>query len=585
MSFKTWIVQKLFGVTDASTSGTRDLEKQVVKRLGLRLGDVSSKDFEPPEFELSPVTDAYNTDGYVRQGIDKYIDQMFKEGSSFVGKNENTVEYIKLRLSYMAECTQTPLEQFLVDIAEDVVKYSNCIIAKARMKEQAQLPPSVTVQGLMGQEPIVGYFCLNPTTLKVKRDKNGTVQGWQQEVDGADKPVKLKKEDVVHIYYKREKGNAFGTPFMLPVLDDVRALRQAEENILKAMYRNIHPFFHAKVGSDDEPCTEDELEEFQAQVEGMQVDGGIATSHRVEIKALASDQVLNAEPYLKYFEARVFSGMGIPAIMFGRGDTANRSTGDNMTSEMADRIKAIQKTIEMFFNEFIIKELLMEGGFDPILNPDDKVELRFNENDIDMKIKTETHAVYLYEHNAITEDEMRLALGRDPITDRGLMYVNLITIATANATAEAKAANSSTGTAGTKETNNKQKPTNQHGTKTSPKKTTNSDDTVSILLDNTASIRYSINNIVRKNRDSFIKDNIKDELFTTIIKEFSDVAKMFNNDRYIENTYKQNIERCLYVLDDVESLDRVHEMLNIVVDLFEDSLKNIIMEGGSLLDY
>jgi hypothetical protein len=110
--------------------------------------------------------------------------------------------------------------------------------------------------------------------------------------------------------------------------------------------------------------------------------------------------------------------MGVPAIMFGRGDTANRSTGDNMTSEMSDRIKAIQCTIECNINDFMIKELLMEGGFDPILNPDDAVMFKFKENDIDTMIKLENQAVFLFTSNAITEDEMRMKLNMEPITDR-----------------------------------------------------------------------------------------------------------------------------------------------------------------------
>ena len=148
-----------------------------------------------------------------------------------------------------------------------------------------------------------------------------------------------------------------------------------------------------------------------------------------------------------------------------------------MTSEMADRIRAIQRIIEVFVNEYIIKELLLEGGFDPVLNPEHVVEFRFNENELDSKVKRDTHYVYLYEHNAITEDEMRKELGRDPITDRALMYQTLITQANEahsasvrGGTASSSGSNSSDGT---KATNNKQKPTNQYGTKSSPKKVTN----------------------------------------------------------------------------------------------------------------
>lgn len=485
--FKVWAARTFFGefftdglpqrgqtIRDASTAG-RELTTGTVKRLGIRYGDITSKDFEEAEFDLAQIDDGYNTDSYIRQGVDKYVDQIFKEGFQFYGKDTVVVDYIRLRFSFMAEATGIPTEQLFTEIAEDVVKYGNCFLAKSRASDPASLPPTATVTGINGAQPIGGYFPINATTIQIKRDKNGVVQQYQQEVD--DTTVKFKAEDMIHIYYKREKGNAFGTPFLHPVLDDVRALRQAEENVLKMMYRNIYPFFHVMVGDDEEPGSEGEIREVKDQIEGMEVDGGLVTTNRVEIKPIASNQVINAQPYLQYLEERVFSGMGIPAILFGRGGTANRSTGDNMTSEMADRIRAIQRIIEVFVNEYIIKELLLEGGYDAVLNPEHVVEFRFNENELDSKVKRDTHFVYLYEHNAITEDEMRKELGRDPITDRALMYQTLITQAneahSASVKGSATGASGSSQSAGTKATNNKQKPTNQHGTKSSPKKVTN----------------------------------------------------------------------------------------------------------------
>ena len=153
-----------------------------------------------------------------------------------------------------------------------MVKYGNCFLAKSRVSDQASLPPTVTVTGIAGAQPIGGYFPINATTMQIKRDKNGVVQQYQQEVD--DTTVKFKAEDMIHIYYKREKGNAFGTPFLHPVLDDVRALRQAEENVLKMMYRNIYPFFHVMVGDDETPGGENEINEVKDQIDGMEVDGG-----------------------------------------------------------------------------------------------------------------------------------------------------------------------------------------------------------------------------------------------------------------------------------------------------------------------
>ena len=483
----------------------RELASEFVKRVTYK--ENNDTDFEDPDFDLEDIQNGYNTDSYIRQGVDKYVDQIFKEGYSFYGTDANAVEYLKLRLSYIAEASNTPTNQLLMDIAEDIVKYGNCMVVKARSNDPNALPQGTTVTGLYGKDPVVGYFCANPVTMKCKRDEFGTIIEWQQDNDGGTQT--FAPEDVVHFYYKREKGNAYGTSFLIPVLDDVRALRQAEENVLKMMYRNIYPFYHVAVGTEEQTGTTREVEELKAAIDGMDVEGGLVTTERVKITPIASDKVIDAEPYLRYMESRVFSGMGIPEIMFGRGNTANRSTGDNMTSEMADRIRAMCRVIEMFFNSFIIKELLMEGGYDPVLNPDQAVEFRFNDNDVDVMIKKQVHAIYKYEHNAITEDEMRDELGMDPIPDgdRAKLFVELITRETLRVQAElnTQVAKATTAQTGTAETNNKQK--NQGGKSSggSGNKKSSSQSKNSIEPQSIGLVKDSIDNM-ENSIDNYIKE-------------------------------------------------------------------------------
>ena len=517
----------------SSGGGTgRELASEFVKRITYKAN--SDTDFEDPDFSLEDIQNGYNTDSYIRQGVDKYVDQIFKEGYSFYGTDTNVVEYLKLRLSYIAEASNTPTNQLLMDIAEDIVKYGNCMVVKARNNDPNALPQGTTVTGLYGKDPVVGYFCANPVSMKCKRDDYGTIISWQQETDRGKQ--EFNPEDVVHFYYKREKGNAYGTSFLIPVLDDVRALRQAEENVLKMMYRNIYPFYHVAVGTEEQTGTTREVEELKAAIDGMDVEGGLVTTERVKITPIASDKVIDAEPYLKYMESRVFSGMGIPEIMFGRGNTANRSTGDNMTSEMADRIRAMCRVIEMFFNSFIIKELLMEGGYDPVLNPDQSVEFRFNDNDVDVMIKKQVHAIYKYEHNAITEDEMRDELGMDPIPDgdREKLFVELITRETLRVQAElntqvAKATATQTGTA---ETNNKQK--NQGGKSSggSGNKKSSSQSKNSIEPQSIGLIKDSIDNM-ENSIDNYIKECFDTNTQITQVKLIEKVIACNKEIRYI----------------------------------------------------
>jgi hypothetical protein len=582
--FKEW-----FGITEAPSGGAkgsvkRDPNQMIIKKVGLAMGgDQASRDFQPPEFDLTQITAAYDTEAYVRQAIDKYIELMFKAGWEFVGKNPTAVEYIKMRFALMAEATQIPVEELFIEIAEDLVKYSNAVVAKSRDQSAGALSKGlgITYQGIGGNPPIAGYFPLNVTSMQVKRDKFGTIKQWQQLPPGGDgggggnnKGVKFKPEDIVHFYYKREKGAAFGKPFLMPVLDDIRALRSAEENVLRLIYRNLYPFWHFQVGLPQEGLggTDPEIDATKREIEMMDLEGGLITSERVNIKAIASDKIIDANPYLKYFEQRVFTGLGVSELMMGRGNTANRSTGDNLTGEFVDRVKAFQKVMSIFVDEFMIKELLMEGGYDPVLNPDDAVHFMFNEVDYDSKIKAENHAIFQYEHNAITEDEMRLLLGRDPITDRSKMFMNLVTIPVAEATAQlkAQAGAGSTGSnggnqskskePGTPSANNKNKPTNQHGTKPSPKKTAAS--LQAELFD--GAITECFENL----RDSLVK----------LVERYYDGDKTTLSEipRYIERSKTEMSRFALHVSSDPRILTKV----NILHERILGTIQSIIEDIG-----
>ena len=582
--FKELLPQDASGSSGGSTG--RELASEILGRIVYK--DNSNTDFEDPTFDLSELQDAYNKDSYVRQGVDKYVDQIFKEGYQFYGTDINAVEYIKMRLAFIAEATQTPTSQFLMDIAEDVVKYANCMVVKARSNDPNCFPQGTNIQGLYGKDPVAGYFCANATVTKCKRDDYGKITEWQQETDKGKQT--FSPEDVVHFYYKREKGNAYGTSFLVPVIPDVKALRRAEENVLKMMYRNIYPFYHVSVGTEEVTGTSQEVDDLQESIGDMDVEAALVTTERVTIKPIASDKVIDASPYLKYMESRVFSGFGIPEIMFGRGNTANRSTGDNMTSEMADRIRAIQRILETFFNEFIIKELLMEGGYDPVLNPDQKVEFKFNDNDVDVEIKKQVHAIYKYEHSAITEDEMRDEIGMDPIqdSDREKMFVELITRETLRLQAELDTEVAKSSGTGTSETNNKEK--NQGGSgnkKSSSKKDSVNPMAIGLIKDSIDVLYDSIDDYINKCYNSkseilqsVIQKHIVDcynEIILIVSQDKTNTKRIENKLLKLTTDLTNDINKDLIGLD-IYNSENIIDLINVRIDIFRDLLVKYLVE-------
>ena len=490
-----------------------DPKQILARRIGFRSGDVTDTDFEEQEINFAEIMLAYDTDSYVRAGIDKYIDLMWKEGYVITGRNQDAVKYVKDRFAYMGETTQVPIDQFFYDITEDLIKYHNVMILKARMNNPLQLPPGYSIVGRAGLQPIVGYFTAPAATFQARRDQFGTVKQWKQSSRDESAEKTFRPEDVIHIYYRKEKDELWGKPFLVPVLEDVLSLREAEESVLRLIWRNIFPYYHVKVGTDEYPANEQDVTRVENTIQRMDREGGVVTTHNIEIKSVAADQVINGEPYLRYWEQRIFTGIGLPELYFGRGDTANRATADNMMGTVSDKITAYQRVQQIFIFDKIIKELLIEGGYDPILNDDDKVFFIFKNTDLDRQQKLENQAIMKYEKHAITEDEMREEIGRDPIEledqdKRDKMYVEVVQRRLAEIKAEYAETKQPDRAAG-----NRAQPANQHGKNPSAKRRTNSvspdgveaggganqiDEILPLVVEELYSAKESVLNISRK---------------------------------------------------------------------------------------
>ncbi|MBA4293910.1 hypothetical protein C0431_13185 [bacterium] len=440
----------------------RDPKANQVRRIGYQ--DVPNgggrDNFETPEADLSRIKEAFKRDSYMQQASLKYVELILKMGYDFWSEDQTALDYIKKRFEMIEIATDIPFDALLEQVAKDLVESGNVFMAKARAKGGIGLPPGISVTPMPpNKEPVAGYFPLPPESMSVARDKNGKILTWQQEIQGVGDPIALRPENVVHFPFNPSSGKVFGQSLFAPVIEDVLALRKAEENMILQSRRFAFPTIKYKVGQAKEErySTDEEIEEVKAELENADLEAIHVMPERHDIEGV-NIPMMDMQPGINYLENRVFSGVGLSAVDFGRGDTANRNTADAMTGIKSDRVKMFQHVIMTYFNKRIIEELLVEGGFDPYMNPDQRVELVFRETEIEQLIKRETHELYKYEHNAITFDELRSNLNLSPNVDEARLMHNFL----------GKGAEETS----TAETDNKQKPENQSGKRSGPKKST-----------------------------------------------------------------------------------------------------------------
>jgi len=435
------------------------------------LGPTQSRtSFQVAEYNLGEISKVMDIESYVRQAFNKHVELCLKEGYDISSRNEEATLYIKRRLREFAEVSGLTFDMVLRSILQNIVAYANSFVVKVRDFKRSSGMPVNRISG-PNLQPIAAYFPMDPTSMRVKRDFHGKILKYWQRVPGNPIMPQFIPEDIIHIYYDKKEGFAFGTPYVVPVLDDIRSLRRMEENVEMLINAHLFPLYHYTVGTETAPAEiyEDgttEVDVIKEQIERMPTEGSIVTPERHEITNLgAQGKAIEAEAYLKYFERRVIAGLGISDISLGRGDTANRATASTIDKSLTDRCKDFQSVVENFINEYMFKELLFEGGFMIDEKEDNFVKIKFREIDIDNMLKTQNHSVFKYEHHAITETEMREELAKDPVSDeqRALLYLDVVQKPTIELEGKVQAAAAIEKSK--QATTNRNKPTNQHGTK------------------------------------------------------------------------------------------------------------------------
>jgi len=449
-------------ITANTTS--KDKVQRTVKSVGSILASILGRFnrqlYEAPESNLLIIRDCLLEESIFRRAVDKIQEQIWKNGWKITGKNPKTVKYIKKRLREIAEVSGISTQELLERISRQLIIYSNCFIIKVRKQTASSGIPRRTLSGKLLQ-PVAAYFPQSTLHVKIKRDDSGNIKKYLFADTESIMP-----DNALHIYLHKEEGFAFGTPMVVPVMDDIMALRQVEEHANILTYQHAIPLFHFMIGDEGDPGTAEEITQLNTQIEAMPAHGSLTTTNRVKIDVLGTKREgMDLGPILQYWKTRVLGGLGISGIGMGEADTANRGTAVYLDKEFQNTTAVFQRAIKHAFNFSIIKELLAEGGYKWLtMDEKDEVSLYIPEIDLAEKIKQETHVVYLYEHNSITEDEMRVLLGLDPIPDseREKMITWLVKIPLALVVSgdETLADNPYS-----KDTDNKQKPTNQFGKK------------------------------------------------------------------------------------------------------------------------
>lgn len=423
-------------------------------------------------YKLQDIQNGYMADSYLHRGVNEFSIKIWKEGYYLQSKSKEAIEYLNLRLNLMTIATEECWQLTISRAVHDLVKFANAFLIKRRWRTQEPVP-GLNIQGVKGKRPIGGYFTVSPLMMSPVLDELGNVTSWvHRDTSGSIKNFTL--EEVIHLTHNKDSGGVWGVAQWLPVLDDIRALRQSEEMIIQLIYKGLNPLMHHEVPDTTQTGLgrQQDVDNAAAAHNISAVNGYIITppGHKINILGQES-KALRAEGYLKLLKQRVFAGLGLSELVMGESSTSSAGASDAFSAIMHDQVRFYQEEISTYITNYILFELLLEGGYDPLANSEYAVIWRFNDVDSDKRVKLEEHAMLQYMDNIITEDEVRDKLRLAPVddSDRAKMYLNRVQIplATARTTTDPDAGDSgqkgpTSPSAGGSATTSKVKPKNQH---------------------------------------------------------------------------------------------------------------------------
>lgn len=495
--------------------------------------------FTQPIYDLPEIARASDVEPYINQSIRKHREQILKEGYQITGADEEMASYVKKRLFEISILTGITTQQWLRELTTNLITYHNAFLIFRRDANKSSGKPI----RMYGKEldPIAGIFVGDPTSMEVSVDKWGTPKKWRQKIDGNTDELTFDKtyppEDVVHITVDRKTGFTFGTPYLLSVLDDIRALRKLEEVAIIVSCKEAFPLYHYKVGTEQRPAIvyeggDNEVDQVLGSVYSLPAQGYIVTSERHEVKLISKDgSALDLTPYLSYFESRVIAGLRLSPLDLGRGGTANRGTATNINKGLQDSAKDYQMVISDHITNFVILPLLLEGAYD--VTEETLVKFTFPTIDREEERASQNHGLQLYMGNALSASEYRKQyLNKQPMSEEDKNDCTLrhqteaqkeIVRAQGAARASASAGSDLGITKVSNQISNKGQPKNQHGTKPAKSRFKANDYAQKVKE------KYTVakNSILSSLEDPAIDATMIEEIFRDFVKQSVEVSRPY----------------------------------------------------------
>ena len=269
---------------------------------------------------------------------------------------------------------------------------------------------------------VVKLFPVNPQTMIINYDQFGSVQSYQQEIDGRKVGVEVRPEDIIHIRFFPIPGSPYGVSILEPNLDIIDMKQGTNEALYNAIRRHGTRKLVVTVGDEKDgqlpPAAV--MEDIKNKLEDINEINEFIVPWMIKFSTIDEKGIQGIEEYYNYFLTQLITGLMCPEEALGLGKGSTEATARVKAILYERMIKAYQIVLaetlrNELFNEHLQKFNLLDQNGLPV-----RVSIIFNSvTDADEAEKAKWLAnilsVFKGTDMPFTKNEIRKLLGFQPL--------------------------------------------------------------------------------------------------------------------------------------------------------------------------
>lgn len=190
---------------------------------------------------------------------------------------------------------------------------------------------------------------------------DGAIKSYKQIIGqlGTKDPIVFEKDKIIQFKWNDVSAiDYYGMSDIIPVYWSISKFVNWQEDLGKILHRMASPIIHWRIGTEEQPGTQDQVDDFLSTLQNRETGEDIVTSSNVESDVVAATaRMLQVDGLVRNLENQIIAGLQVPATFVRGGETSNKATADVELQAFDRKVKALQQSISMMLEDFLFPKI------------------------------------------------------------------------------------------------------------------------------------------------------------------------------------------------------------------------------------